>query len=116
MTKKRISWLVGYILGIGKGKITMMPDGSSAEILRLVTNLMPSNEVQEQVTGDNGTLPYPGCWHSLLLESDTIIFGNSEDMQASCLPHELPLAWRGMPGDEARDHESHSRRDGIGGA
>ena len=72
------------LLGIGKSKITMMPDGSSAEILRLVTNLMPSNEVQEQVTGDNGTLPYPGCWHSLLLESDTVIFGNSEDMQASC--------------------------------
>ncbi len=46
------------VLGIGKGKITMMPDGSSAEILRLVTDLMPSKEVQEQVTGDNGTLPY----------------------------------------------------------
>ena len=45
------------LLGIGKTKITMMPDGSSAEILRLVTNLMPSKEVQEQVTGDNGTLP-----------------------------------------------------------
>ena len=46
------------LLGIGKTKITMMPDGSSAEILRLVTDLMPSKEVQEQVTGDNGTLPY----------------------------------------------------------
>ena len=45
------------LLGIGKTKITMMPDGSSAEILRLVTDLMPSKEVQEQVTGDNGTLP-----------------------------------------------------------
>ena len=45
------------LLGIGKTKITMMPDGSSAEILRLVSDLMPSKEVQEQVTGDNGTLP-----------------------------------------------------------
>ena len=45
------------LLGIGKTKITKMPDGSSAEILRLVSDLMPSKEVQEQVTGDNGTLP-----------------------------------------------------------
>ena len=52
-------------------KTTMMPDGSMAEILRLIANRIPSNEVQEQVIGDNGTLPYPGCWQSLLLEPDT---------------------------------------------
>ena len=49
------------VFGVGKGKTTMMPDGSLAEILRLIANLIPSNEVQEQVIGDNGTLPYPGC-------------------------------------------------------
>ena len=81
------------VFGVGKGKTTMMPDGSLAEILRLIANLIPSNEVQEQVIGDNGTLPYPGCWQSLLLESDTIVFWNSEDMQASLFLFKLPPAW-----------------------
>ena len=81
------------MFGVGKGKTTMMPDGSLAEILRLIANLIPSNEVQEQVIGDNGTLPYPGCWQSLLLESDTIVFWNSEDMQASFFLFELPPTW-----------------------
>ena len=74
-------------------KIIEMPDGSMAEILRLIANLIPSNEVQEQVIGDNGTLPYPGCWQSLLLESDTIVFWNTEDMQASFFLFKLPPTW-----------------------
>ena len=78
------------MFGVGKGKTTMMPDGSMAEILRLIANLIPSNEVQEQVIGDNGTLPYPGCWQSLLLEPDTVVFWNSEDMQASFFLFRLP--------------------------
>ena len=63
------------LLGIGKTKITMMPDGSSAEILRIVSDLMPE-------------------WHSSLytmaagtpcsLNQTRSFFGNSEDMQASC--------------------------------
>ena len=81
------------MFGVGKGKTTMMPDGSLAEILRLIANLIPSNEVQEQVIGDNGTLPYLGCWQSLLLESDTIVFWNSEDMQDSFFLFKLPPAW-----------------------
>ena len=78
---------------MSKGKTTMMPDISMAEILRLIASLTPSNEVQEQVIGENGVPPYPGCWQSLLFESDTIVFWNSENMQASFFLFGLPPTW-----------------------
>ena len=78
---------------MSKGKTTMMPDISMAEILRLIASLTPSNEVQEQVIGENSVPPYPGCWQSLLFESDTIVFWNFEDMQASFFLFGLPPTW-----------------------
>ena len=68
-------------------------EGKELEVLRMILNLIPSNEIQIQIDGDNHTLPYHGCWSSMLLEDDQVGLWSSEDTQASFCLFLLPPAW-----------------------
>jgi len=61
------------LFGVGKGKEIMLK-GICAEILRLIINLVPSNELQKDYDGDTKTLPYLGNWESILLEKGLYFF------------------------------------------
>ena len=88
-TKDDLIWdahrnlLAAGSFGVGTGNNLTLEDGTLAEVLRLIANPIPSDEVQEEVVGDNGTLPWPGCWQTLLLHEEPLLFWNCEDMYAS---------------------------------
>ena len=64
------------------------------EILRLIINLVPSNELQEAIPADTGTLPYFGQWRGLELMSDEIFSWCSEDMRCAFYVFQMPEVWR----------------------
>ena len=62
-------------------------------VLRLILNLVPPNEGQEKVAGDNATLPYFGQWRSLLVVQGNCLYLCSEDMIACFFLFRLPDCW-----------------------
>ena len=83
--KDRLIWhngkpLLNSVFGVGKNKFITKADGSQAEILRLIVNLIPSNEIQSAVPGDIETLPHFGQWSGLELLGDEVVMWSSEDI------------------------------------
>ena len=70
-----------------------MLEGVCAEILRLIINLVPSNELQKDYDGDTKTLPYLGNRESILLEKGLYFFWSGEDLRSAFYLFELPEAW-----------------------
>ena len=87
-------YLTNGIFGVGKGKfITCPKTQQQLELLRLIINLVPSNELQEIIKGDVDTLPHFGQWLSLELLSDEILVWGSEDISCAFYVFALPDAW-----------------------
>ena len=67
--------------GVGKGKTveSKLRPGTQVEVLRLIINAIPTNEVQTLVAGDNGTLPFVGQWLGLELDDEEELVWCSDD-------------------------------------
>ncbi len=86
--------LLSGAFGVGKGKwITSAKTGKLVEVLRLIINLVPSNELQIPITGDVDTLPHFGQWLGLELLRDELLVWSSEDISCAFYVFGLPNAW-----------------------
>ena len=63
------------------------------EILRLIINLVPSNELQDVMEGDVGTLPHFCQWSGIELDMDEILICGSEDISCAFYVFALPDQW-----------------------
>ena len=86
--------LLNGAFGVGKGKfIKSAKTGLEVEILRLIINLVPSNELQVPIAGDVATLPHFGQWHGLELLDNEVLVWDSEDIQCAFYVFSLPDDW-----------------------
>jgi len=86
--------LLNGIFGVGKKKwITSPETGQTVEVLRLIVNMVPSNELQVPMTADTGTLPHFGQWKGLELLPDEILIWSSEDINCAFYVFKIPPAW-----------------------
>ena len=76
--------------GVSKGKKLK---GTALDILRLIINLVPSNQVQLMIKGDNRTLPYLGQWCGCLVEENELVVWSSEDVKCCFYVFRLPRQW-----------------------
>ena len=83
--------LAGAFFGVGKDKY--LEDDPMWEILRLILILVPPNEVQNKVHGDNASLPHYGQWQGLLVRKGDAIYLCSEDMKACFFLFRMPKEW-----------------------
>ena len=63
------------------------------EILRLIINLVPSNELQEHLEGDLRTLPHFGMWSALELMEQELFVWSGDDISCAFYIFGLPPAW-----------------------
>ena len=61
--------LAGGLFGVQKDGL--VPGDDQLHVLRLILNLVPPNEVQNKLAGDNATLPYMGQWRNRLVTKET---------------------------------------------
>jgi hypothetical protein len=61
--------------------------------MRLILNLVPPNEIQIKISGDNQTLPYIGQWMNTNVQQGDPVYLNSEDMRACFNLFRLPPPW-----------------------
>ena len=80
--------LSGAFFGVGKDQF--LEDDPLLQILSLISNLVPRNEVQQKIHGDNASLPYCGQWRSLLARKGDASYLCSEDMKACSFLFQLP--------------------------
>jgi len=86
--------LLNGIFGVSKGKTVKSESrGCDVDILRLIINLVPSNELQWPIGGDVDTLPHFGQWSGLELLDDEVLVWNSEDIQCAFYVFQLPDEW-----------------------
>jgi len=87
--------LLNGVFGVGKKKwITSEETGEAVEVLRLIVNMVPSNELQVPITADTGTLPHFGQWRGLELLPDEILIWSSEDINCAFYVFKVPRAWQ----------------------
>ena len=86
--------LLNGAFGVTKGK-TVWSDESQAEteVLRLIINLTPSNQLQRPITGDVKSLPCPAQWCMLELDGTEHLVWSSEDMRCCFYIFNLPPRW-----------------------
>ena len=88
-------YLLNGIFGVGKGTyLEGHQDDPRYEILRLIINLVPSNELQTMIQGDIETLPHFSQWACLELMSSENFAWTSEDVKCAFYVFTLPAAWR----------------------
>ena len=87
------SVLLNGMFGVGKGKKIQTKSGIWKEILRLIINRVPSNELQSTIEADVNTLPHFGQWLTLDLEDDEVLVWGSEDIFCAFYIFSLPEAW-----------------------
>ena len=80
------------LFGVPKGQTINLSDGTLAEVLRLIVNLVPANEVMEVLPGDIHTLPYVGQWASINLDDDMVLW-SAEDLRCGFYLFGLPHSW-----------------------
>ena len=85
--------LLNSIFGVGKHKTLTDADGTQLEILRLIINLVPSNELQEMIPGDVHTLPHFGQWSAVELLPQEVVQWTSEDAACALYVFSLPPVW-----------------------
>ena len=82
------------LFGIGKGK---WPEGLEGcdlhEILRLIINMVGSNDVMEDFQGETSTLPYLGQWRSISMEKGCCLHWSGEDLRCAFYLLRLPKVW-----------------------
>lgn len=81
--------MLNGMFGVGKGDLNESGD----ELLRLIMNLIPSNELQRTVPGDVDTLPYLGQWGSAQLLAHQVLLWSSEDIKCMFYIFRLPDQW-----------------------
>ena len=83
--------LSGALFGVAKDK--MLEEDPCLALLRLILNLVPPDEVQNKIHGDNASLPYFGQWRSILVRKGGAIYLSSKDMKACFFLFQLPKEW-----------------------
>ena len=87
-------YLLNGLFGVGKNKfIQSSRTGELVEVLRLIINLIPSNELQNPIEGDVGTLPHFAQWVALELGPMEALVWGSEDISCAFYVFSLPKAW-----------------------
>ena len=81
------------LFGIGKGQEFRSERGILLEVLRLIINMVSSNEVFEDFDGDTATLPYLGQWRALCLAKGEIFAWAGEDLKSAFYLLRLPEVW-----------------------
>ena len=95
-----LSWggfpLLNGLFGVGKGEyLEGMPEDDLHEILRLIMNLIPLNEICLTAEGDVALLPFAGQWSNLQLLSDQVLLWSAEDLRCFFYLFEVPPHWWG---------------------
>ena len=86
--------LLNGVFGVGKKKwVTGADSGETVEVLRLIVNMVPSNELQVPMVADTGTLPHFGQWRGLELLPDEVLIWSSEDINCAFYVFRIPRAW-----------------------
>ena len=81
--------------GVGKRKfLPVAPGEPQREILRLITNLVPSNSLQRGICGDIRSLPYFAKWGLMEMEPGDKIHWTGEDIQCCFFVFGLPQQWK----------------------
>ena len=70
------------------------PSGSKLQVLRLITNLIPSNTLLKPHVGASQAMGYAPLWGQIYLEADEVLLVSSEDQTACFHLYEVPLVWR----------------------
>ena len=83
--------LAGGLFGVQKDGL--VPGDDQLHVLHLILNLVPPNEVQNKLAGDNATLPYMGQWRNMLVTKGDCVYLSSEDMRACFFLFRLPPCW-----------------------
>ena len=97
--ESELIWHNGELLaagafGVKKGKQVWSEERQKmVEVLRLIINMTPSNELQNPITGDVRTLPTIGQWMMIEIGSDEYLAWSSEDMKCCFYIFELPRCW-----------------------
>ena len=76
----------------GVEKPTTLPSGK--KVLRLIMNLVPSNEVLTQLQGTVSGLPSITAWQSTVLEGNEQLRLFQSDMSSAVYLFDLPSKWR----------------------
>jgi len=86
--------LLNGVFGVGKKKwVTSAKTGKQVEVLRLIVNMVPSNELQVPIVADTGTLPHFGQWMGIELLDDEILTWSSEDINCAFYVFRIPPGW-----------------------
>ena len=86
--------LLNGVFGVGKKKwVTSKSTGKQVEVLRLIVNMVPSNELQIPIIADTATLPHFGQWMGLELLDDEILTWSSEDINCAFYVFRIPAVW-----------------------
>ena len=80
-------------LGKRSGSPVRRQLGESLEVLRLIVNMVPSNELQVPIVADTATLPHFGQWMGLELLDDEILIWSSEDINCAFYVFSIPRPW-----------------------
>ena len=70
-----------------------MPGSQGPTQLRLICNLVPSNEYFRETKGDVAHLPYMLQWASLVLFEDEVLLVSQEGMSCAFYFFEMPRSW-----------------------
>jgi len=85
--------LVNGLFGVGKGKYVRSPEGKEVEVLRLIINLIPSNDLQIPIEGDVRMLPHFAQWTTFEVGEGEIMIWGSEDISCAFYVFQIPEAW-----------------------
>ena len=69
-----------------------MENGDLAEVLRLIINLVPANEIMKILRGSIDTLPFVGQWNNVCLDGDMVVW-SAENLKCGFYLFGLPPAW-----------------------
>jgi len=86
--------LLSGAFGVSKGKQFTNSSGEKVDILRLIINLIPANELQEMVVADILTLPHFSLWSGLELLEEEWVCWDAEDLKCAFYLFVLPDAWK----------------------
>ena len=64
------------------------------QVLRLIINLHPPNQLQCQIEGDVSLLPYFGQWLGVELLEHGVVLWSGDDLRCSVYVWELPRPWQ----------------------
>ena len=67
--------------------------GAWKEVLRLIINLVPSNELFEVSEFDTGSIPHVGQWISVELLGQELLLWSGDDMRCAFYLFGLPVEW-----------------------